>query len=77
MFEGENKLPNYPGLTRGLVAVLLFYDGQRSMVTSLRTLLQAREGHTWTLGLSPELVKLVTQFTSQLLQDKLVNKILG
>ncbi|KAK7106896.1 nuclear pore complex protein Nup205-like [Littorina saxatilis] len=76
LMAGENQLSNYPGLTRGLVAVILFYDGQRSVVCSLRTLLQAREGHTWTLGVSPELVHLVTQFTAQLLEDKLVHKIL-
>jgi nuclear pore complex protein Nup205 len=76
-FPGENQLPNYPGLTRGLVAIILFYDGQRSLVSSLRSLLQAREGHTWTLGLSPELLRLVTDFTGQLLEDKLVDKILG
>nr|KAG5691716.1 hypothetical protein BaRGS_010219 [Batillaria attramentaria] len=26
LMAGENQLPNYPGLTRGLVAVILFYD---------------------------------------------------
>ncbi|KAL8613661.1 hypothetical protein ACOMHN_029753 [Nucella lapillus] len=76
LMAGENQLPNYPGLTRGLVAVILFYDGQRSLVCALRTLLQAREGHMWTLGLSQDLVRLITHFTNQLLEDKLVFKIL-
>lgn len=57
--------------------MLLFYDGRRSLVSSLRSLLQAREGHTWTLGLPSDVVHLVTHFTSQLLEDKLVHKILG
>ena len=52
---GEAQLANYPGLTRGLVAVLLFYDGQRSLVTALRALTQAREGRTWTVGVSMEM----------------------
>ena len=77
LLSGENQLPKYPGLTRGLVAVLLFYDGQRSLVSSLRTLLQSREGHTWTLGLSADLIHLVSNFTAQLVEDKLVHKILG
>ncbi|XP_025098310.1 nuclear pore complex protein Nup205-like isoform X3 [Pomacea canaliculata] len=76
LMAGENQRPNYPGLPRGLVAVLLFYDGRRSLVSSLRSLLQAREGHTWTLGLPSDVVHLVTHFTSQLLEDKLVHKIL-
>ena len=40
----------FPGLTRGLVAVLLYHDGRRSLVASLRSLIQAREGVAWTLG---------------------------
>lgn len=41
----------FPGLTRGLVAVLLYHDGRRCLLASLRSLIQAREGVAWTLGL--------------------------
>ncbi|OWF55575.1 nuclear pore complex protein Nup205-like [Mizuhopecten yessoensis] len=75
--EGERKKAEFPGLTRGLVAVLLYYDGQRSLVSGLRTLVQSRKGRTWTMELSPDLANLVTQFTDQLIQkDGLVNKVL-
>ena len=75
---GERKQAEFPGLTRGLVAVLLYYDGQRSLVNSLRTLLQSREGRMWTMELSPELASLVNTYTDQLInRDGLVNKILG
>ena len=40
----------FPGLTRGLVAVLLYHDGRRCLVSALRSLIQAREGVAWTLG---------------------------
>lgn len=71
-------MPEFPGLTRGLVAVLLYYDGRKCLVNSLRTLLQSREGRTWTMELTPELTNIITQFTDQLLtKDALVNKILG
>ena len=30
--HGEEQLPQYPGLTRGLVAVLLYYDGRKALV---------------------------------------------
>ena len=28
LLHGEEQLPQYPGLTRGLVAVVLYYDGR-------------------------------------------------
>lgn len=58
------------------MAVLLYHDGRRSLVSALRTLIQAREGVAWTLGLNPALVNLVTDFTDQLFADGLVEKIL-
>ncbi|XP_046581767.1 nuclear pore complex protein Nup205-like [Haliotis rubra] len=76
LMAGENQLPNYPGLTRGLVAVILYYDGRRSLVNSLRILLQSREGRTWTLGMPSDLAHLIQTFTSQLVEEGLVNKIL-
>lgn len=66
----------FPNLTRGLVAVLLYYDGRCSLVASLRTLIQAREGISWTLGLNQATVNLVTSFTDDLFSDGLVKKIL-
>ncbi|ESP04618.1 hypothetical protein LOTGIDRAFT_237278 [Lottia gigantea] len=76
LMAGENQLPNYPGLTRGLVAVLLYYDGRRSLVNSLRALIQAREGRTWSLGVAPDIVNYITKYTDELLKDGIVNKIL-
>ena len=64
----------FPNLTRGLVAVLLYYDGRCSMVGSLRTLIQAREGVSWALNQAT--VNLVTSFTDELFADGLVKKIL-
>lgn len=48
---GEHQQPHFPGLTRGLVAVLLYWDGKRCIANSLRTLIQSRQGKTWTLEL--------------------------
>lgn len=74
---GEAQQPSYPGLPRGLVAVLLYYDGRLSMVSALKSLIQAREGHTWTLGLSEELVSMINIFTKKLNEEGLTDKILG
>ena len=46
-------------------------------MSALRTLIQAREGVAWTIGLSPAIVTLVTAFTAQLFEEGLVGKILG
>lgn len=48
---GEHQQPHFPGLTRGLVAVLLYWDGKRCIANSLRALIQSRQGKTWTLEL--------------------------
>ena len=46
-------------------------------MTFFSVLLQAREGISWTLGLSGPVVSLVTSFTDQLFADGLVDKILS
>lgn len=74
---GENQLPNHPGLTRGLVSVLLFFDGQRCLVAALRALAQARDGRTWTVGISQELQAMISAFIEDLLQEDIVTTILG
>ncbi|OXB75398.1 UNVERIFIED_CONTAM: hypothetical protein H355_010600, partial [Colinus virginianus] len=73
---GEHQQPHFPGLTRGLVAVLLYWDGKRCIANSLRTLIQSRQGKTWTLELSQELVSMTTRFTDDLMEQGLTQKIL-
>lgn len=48
---GEHQQPHFPGLTRGLVAVLLYWDGKLCVANALRTLVQSRHGKTFTLDL--------------------------
>ena len=69
-------MPNFLSLTRGLVAVLVYYDSKRTLVTSLRSLIQAREGVSWTLGLASNVTDMITKFTDDLLQNGLVQEIL-
>uniref|UniRef100_A0A8D2L072 Nucleoporin 205 n=1 Tax=Varanus komodoensis TaxID=61221 RepID=A0A8D2L072_VARKO len=76
LLAGEHQQPRFPGLTRGLVAVLLYWDGKRCIANSLRTLIQSRRGKTWTLELSPELVSITTHFTDELMEQGLTHKIL-
>lgn len=76
LLAGEQQQPYFPGLTRGLVAVLLYWDGKLCMANSLRTLIQSRQGKTFTLDLSGELVALTTRFTDELMSQGLSKRIL-
>ncbi|KAJ8269075.1 hypothetical protein COCON_G00116820 [Conger conger] len=76
LLAGEHQQPYFPGLTRGLVAVLLYWDGKRCLANSLRTLIQSRQGKTFTLELSGELVALTTRFTDELMSQGLTPRIL-
>lgn len=76
LLAGEHQQPHFPGMTRGLVAVLLYWDGKRCIANSLRSLIQSRRGKTFTLELSSELVNLTTRFTDELMEHGLTEKIL-
>ncbi|XP_007909424.1 nuclear pore complex protein Nup205 [Callorhinchus milii] len=77
LLAGEHQQPRFPGLTRGLVGILLFWDGKRCIANSLRSLIQSRQGKTWTLELSSELVSMTTRFTDELMEQGLTQKILN
>ncbi|XP_038064790.1 nuclear pore complex protein Nup205-like [Patiria miniata] len=76
LLSGDQQQPHFPGLTRGLVAVLLYYDGRRSIVNALQLLIQSRKGRTWTLELEDEVSDLTTRFTDKLIKDGLMRKVL-
>lgn len=70
-------MPYHPGLTRGLVAVLLYYDGLKALVTSLKILVQARLGILWTLESSDQVAEYITNYTSDLMENEIISKILS
>ncbi|XP_035778429.1 nuclear pore complex protein Nup205-like [Anopheles albimanus] len=72
----QQQLVNHPGLTRGLVAVLLYYDGRKSLVASLKQLLKSRAGVSWCTDASPEVTQIVTSYTDGLLADGLLERII-
>ncbi|KAM9311505.1 nuclear pore complex protein Nup205 [Gastrophryne carolinensis] len=77
LLAGEQQQPHFPGLTRGLVAVLLYWDGKRCIANSLRALIQSRKGRTFTLDLGPEVVAMTTRFTDDLMDNGMTQKILA
>ncbi|XP_075229968.1 nuclear pore complex protein Nup205 isoform X2 [Lycorma delicatula] len=73
----HHQIPYYIGLTRGLIAVLLYYDGKRALVTALRILVQARQGVLWSVDCHPDVSNYITNFTNELLADGIISKILN
>ncbi|XP_071502201.1 nuclear pore complex protein Nup205-like [Diadema antillarum] len=76
LLAGDQQQPHFPGLTRGRVAVVLYYDGRCSLINALQLLIQARQGRTWTFDLEAEVVTLATSFTNDLISEGLVRKVL-
>ncbi|XP_058819266.1 nuclear pore complex protein Nup205 [Topomyia yanbarensis] len=72
----QQQMPNHPGLPRGLVAVLLYYDGRKSLVASLKELFQARAGVSWCTDAPTEITQLITAYTDALVADGVLEKIL-
>lgn len=70
-------MPYHPGLTRGLVAVLLYYDGRKAIVSALRTLVQSRRGISWAVEASDHVVSYITNYTQELLDNGIISKILS
>ncbi|XP_035229992.1 nuclear pore complex protein Nup205-like [Stegodyphus dumicola] len=76
LIAGQQQQPRFPGLTRGLVAMLLYYDGRRNLVNALQLLVQAREGRTWTLGITSELMSIIMKYTNQLKEGGIIMKVI-
>ncbi|XP_020717403.1 nuclear pore complex protein Nup205 isoform X2 [Ceratitis capitata] len=65
----QRELFKHPGLSRGLVAVLLYYDGKRALVQTLRDLFRATNGISWVTEVPKEVSNLVTSFTQNLVNQ--------
>ncbi|KAI2804817.1 hypothetical protein BLOT_003805 [Blomia tropicalis] len=74
LITGENQLTRYPDMSRGTIAVLYYYDGRRSVANILQTLVQARNGRSWTSKLSREMSRFINKFTDELKEDGIVSR---
>lgn len=72
----QQQMPNHPGLPRGLVAILLYYDGRKALVASLKEMFQARFGISWCTDASQDVTQLVTNYTDSLVADGIMDKII-
>lgn len=72
----QMQLPYFLDLPRGLVAIALYYDGRKYLVSTLRMLLQARTGVSWAMSLPPSIQRFINSYTDQLLENGLITRIL-
>lgn len=65
----QHQMIHYPGLPRGLVAILLYYDGRKAVVNSIRDIFQITSGVSWVPESPKKLVSLVSSFSQELVDD--------
>lgn len=71
----QQQMSQHPGLPRGLVAILLYYDGRKTLTSTLKDLMQARMGIGWcTEGISNDITHLVTTYTDALVSEGILKK---
>ncbi|KAF2368756.1 Nucleoporin Nup186/Nup192/Nup205 [Trinorchestia longiramus] len=73
----EEEKTLYPGMPRGLIAVLFYYDSREHFANAFKTLLQARQGISWTLLEGNEELSLsITRYLKPMLTLNMVDRIL-
>lgn len=72
----QQQIPHHPGLPRGLVAILLYYDGRKTLITTLKQLFQACQGHSWCCEAPAEVTNLITEYTNTLVSDGILMKMI-
>ncbi|XP_016950249.1 nuclear pore complex protein Nup205 [Drosophila biarmipes] len=65
----QRQQVHHPGLPRGLVAVLLYYDGRKAISCALRDMFQTVSGVSWSTELPREVTCLVTNYAQSLVED--------
>ena len=69
----ECQLQFYPGMTRGLVAVILYYDSRCAVVKALKALVQQRKGLWWkTSGYPDSFTKFLDSYLNELVDKHLL-----
>ncbi|CAB3379464.1 Hypothetical predicted protein [Cloeon dipterum] len=71
----EMQMQHFPDLTRGLVAVMLYYDGRKAVCDSLWLLAQARRGISWDFASGCD-SRLIAAYMDQLVSNNLITTIL-
>lgn len=70
------QMPYHPGLPRGLVAVLLYYDGRKTVASILEKLFQTRSGLLWTADIPKDIINCITKYTDKLINNGILHRIM-
>ncbi|XP_023291874.2 nuclear pore complex protein Nup205 [Lucilia cuprina] len=65
----QRQINQYPELPRGLIAVLLYYDGRKAVANSVRDLFQIISGVSWVSEVPKELISMASSFSQSLVDD--------
>ncbi|KAH8290089.1 hypothetical protein KR044_013111, partial [Drosophila immigrans] len=65
----QRQQVHHPGLPRGLVAVLLYYDGRKAIACTLRDMFQAVSGVAWSTDLPRDITALINNYSQNLVDD--------
>ncbi|KAI5710857.1 hypothetical protein M8J75_012010 [Diaphorina citri] len=71
----QQRCADYPGIPRGPVAILLYYDAHFALATTLKMLVHGHQGLRWESNCSPDVQKCVTKFVDELVNDGLFEAI--
>ncbi|XP_034670932.1 nuclear pore complex protein Nup205 isoform X4 [Drosophila subobscura] len=69
LYTAQRQQMHHPGLPRGLVAVLLYYDGRKAMACALRDMMQTISGVSWVTELPREFLSLVNNYVQNLTEE--------
>jgi len=72
IIAGENQESRFAGLTRGPIAVLLYLDGRKSLLSALHSLVQASAGRTWSLKVNRDSSRVINRFTEELKNEGII-----
>ncbi|KAH8386462.1 hypothetical protein KR093_000678, partial [Drosophila rubida] len=65
----QRQQVHHPGLPRGLVAVLLYYDGRKAISCTLRDMFQVVSGVAWSTDLPREVTGLINNYSQNLVEE--------
>ncbi|VDP78338.1 unnamed protein product [Echinostoma caproni] len=77
LLTAESQLPSYRNISRGFLAVLLYFESHFAIVDALRLIIQSREGRSWSTSLSGEAVQIIQKFTCDLWECGLLQNVIS
>lgn len=65
----QRRAAQHPGLPRGLIAILLYYDGRKSITYALRDLFHVTHGVSWVSELPHDVTNVISAYTQSIVDE--------